>query len=157
LSALVVRMSAGMERMTGLVRIATGELQASDAKKAGFAGRLRVANHLASELSPVADELESVAEGCDRHIARIDAGMECLLDLIEQDPAQLKEISAFREVIGTLAARARETNAIQIRWATTIRSSGKFAKSLRITTRRMADAAARVTRVLERTETWEAR
>ena len=114
LNALTDKSTQAMQKMTALAESATADLHTSDAAKGGFAGRLRIANRMATQLSPIADEFEEVADGFEQQIASIDAGMSCLLDLIEENPAQLKEMGAFPEILQTLVTNIRTANRVKL-------------------------------------------
>ena len=96
-----------MEMMGALATTATADVHKSDAMKAGFAGRLTIANRLAGQLSPIADELETIAEGFEKRVASIDSGMTCLLDLVEQDPSQAKDMEEFAGSLRRLSRTSR--------------------------------------------------
>jgi hypothetical protein len=157
LNTLVERSVQAMQKMTILAENATADVHQNDAAQGGFAGRLRVANKMAAQLSPVADEFEAVADGYEKQVASIDAGMTCLLDLIEQDPAQLKDTGSFPQLVQTFVSSVRQANKMQSEFATAVSSTGKFSKPMRITTRRIADATKRITKAFEHAEVWNAR
>jgi hypothetical protein len=146
-----------MEKMTARAESATVETQQSDAAHGGFAGRLRVADKLAAELSLVADELEAVADDFERQAASIDAGMTCLLDLIEQDPTQAKYLGSFPDVLQKFATTIRQTIKNQADFAVVVSALGRFSKRLRVSSKRIADATNRFTRAMERAEIWNSR
>src|SRR5882724_30518 len=156
LNTLVERSVQAVQKMTTLAENATADVHQNDAAQGGFAGRLRVANKMAAQLSPVADEFEAVADGYEKQVASIDAGMTCLLDLVEQDPAQLKDTGSFPQLVQTFVSSVRQANKMQSEFATAVSSTGKFSKPMRITTRRIADATKRITRAFEHAEVWNA-
>ena len=104
-----------------------------------------------------ADDLEAVAESYEDQVARIDAGMTCLLDWIEQDPSQLNQMDQFPEMIRQFVTAVRYANEAQIGLAESLVGPGKFSKTMRISTRRIADATRRAAKALERAEVWNAR
>lgn len=157
LVGLAEKSGHAMERMTALTQEATAEIHRSDAAKQGFAGRLRVANKLAAELSPVADEFEGLAEAFEDRLASIDSGMACLLDLLDENPSELAEAPDFPDQILSFVTSVRQANEMQASFASTIAGSGRFSKPLRISTRRIADATRRVAKALALAEVWNAR
>jgi hypothetical protein len=157
LNALTDKSTQAMQKMTALAESATADLHTSDAAKGGFAGRLRIANRMATQLSPIADEFEEVADGFEQQIASIDAGMSCLLDLIEENPAQLKEMGAFPEILQTLVTNIRTANKSQAEFAAAVSNSGKFSRPMRVSSRRIADATKRSAKALEHAEVWSSR
>jgi hypothetical protein len=157
LSKLADRSGDVMLRMATLTETATEEVRRSDTAKLGFVGRLGVANRLAETLSPVADEFEEIAKKYEERLASIDAGMTCLLDMVEENPSELAEAKDFPEQIGAFVATVRDVNERQASFASTIMGSGKFSKPLRIVTRRIADATRRVAKALALAEVWNSR
>ena len=110
LIGLSERAARSMTAMGALATEATADIHRSDSMKAGFAGRLKIANKLAGDLAPIADDLESVAEGFEQSLTRVDSGMACLLDLVEQDPDQAKELQDFATVPGTFVDNVRQAS-----------------------------------------------
>jgi methyl-accepting chemotaxis protein len=157
LQTLTERRTATMERMTELTQQATAELHQSDAAKRGFAGRLTLANKLAGHLSPVADELEEIATAYEDRVGRIDAGMTCLFESIEENPSQLKDMGTFPQSISTFASTIRQTNEQQAGFVSAMLAAGRFSKPLRIATRRIADATKRCSSALALAEVWSSR
>jgi hypothetical protein len=157
LTTLAQRTQRAMTEMAALAERGTAELQKDEVVKAGFAGRLVLANRMAAELSPIADEFEVVAEGFERQVARIDAGMTCLTDMVDQDPSQREGIAGFADTIKEFVTNVRYANEAQGGLAAALSGSGKFSKPMRVATRRIVDATRRVTKALERAEVWNAR
>ena len=83
--------------------------------------------------------------------------MSCLLDLIEENPAQLKEMGEFPDVLQTLVTKVRATNETQAAFATAVSNIGKFSRPMRVSSRRIADAIRRSARALEHAEVWNSR
>ena len=158
LVSLASRSTQAMTKMTALAEEGTAEARRADAAKSGFAGRLVLANKMAAQLSPIADDLEAVAESYEDQVARVDAGMTCLLDWLEQQhPSQLGQMDQFPEMIRQFVAAVRYANEAQIGLAESLAGPGKFSKTMRIATRRIADATRRAAKALERAEVWNAR
>jgi hypothetical protein len=157
LTALVERATLAMQEMTSLANNAISDVRRNDSVSGGFAGRLRVANKLAAQLSPIADEFESVADGFEKQVTSIDAGMTCLLDAIEHDPTQLKEAGSFPELVRTFVSSVRQANKMQSSFAVAVSDTGKFSKPMRVVTRRIADATRRAAATLAHIEVWDAR
>jgi hypothetical protein len=157
LLALTQGSVSAMGTMTALTQAATEEIHKSDAAKQGFAGRLRVANKLATALSPVADDLENLAQAYEDRLASIHAGMNCLLTLVEENPSQLATMEEFPKSLQTFVASVRQANKMQTDFASKVIGSGKFSKPLRVSTRRIADATRRVAKALALAEVWNSR
>ena len=157
LVSLAQKSTQAMQKMTALAEGGTAEVLRSDAAKSGFAGRLKVANKMAAELLPIADELEAVAEGYEDQVTRIDAGMTCLLDWIEQDPSQLGQMDQFPAMIKEFVTAVHSANEAQTGLAESLTGPGKFSKTMRISTRRIVDATRRAAKALERADVWDAR
>jgi hypothetical protein len=151
------RATTAMEQLAALAVASTAETHRSDAAKAGFAGRLRIANKMASDLVPIADQFEETATGFEDRISRVDLGMACLLDIFENDPAQFADSGEFPSQIENLVEAVRITNERQLELANSIANVGKFSKPLRISTRRIADTARRIAKSLATAEIWNAR
>ena len=157
LTKLATGTTQAMMKMTALAEKGTAEARSEEAAKAGFAGRLELANKMAVDLSPIADELETLAEGYERQVARIDAGMICLTDLVDQDPSQREGITTFAETIKGFVSNVRYAIDAQSGLAASLSGPGKFSKAMRVSTRRVVDATRRVVKALERAEVWNAR
>jgi hypothetical protein len=157
ISGLAARSTQAMKEMTALAESGVAEARKDDVVRAGFAGRLRLANKMAAQLSPIADELEAVADGFEKQVARIDSGMTCLLDLVEQDPSQLKDMGLFADTIRELVSNVHQASEAQKGLTASLAGQGKFSKPMRISTRRIVDATRRGTKALERAEVWNAR
>lgn len=157
LMALTQKSISAMEKMAALTREATEEIHKSDSAKHGFAGRLRVANKLATALSPIADDLENLARAYEDRLASIDAGMNCLLNLIDENPSQLGDMQDFPKHLQTFVNGVRQANEMQTDFASKVVGSGKFSKPLRISTRRIAEATRRVAKALALAEVWNSR
>jgi hypothetical protein len=157
LSKLSESWGAVMLGMAAAAEAATAEVRRNDVAKLGFAGRLRVANQLADTLSPIADEFEELAQAYEGKLASIDAGMSCLLDMIEENPSELAEAKDFPHQIGAFVRTMRDVNKKQADFASTIVGGGRFSKPLRIVTRRIADATRRVAKALALAEVWDSR
>lgn len=157
LNALSERAGKSMETMGALATAATADVQKSDSMKAGFAGRLTIANKLAKELSPIADELETIAEGYETRLSSVDNGMTCLLDLVEQDPNQAKEMEEFAAVLQGFVESVRQVSGHLSSFVAALAIPGKFSKSMRVSSRRIAGATERMIRALAKAEIWNAR
>ena len=157
LSKLAAGSTQAMIKMSALAETGTAEARSEEAAKAGFAGRLELANKMAVDLSPIADELETLAEGYEKQVAKIDAGMTCLTDLVDQDPSQREGITAFAETIKEFVSNVRYANEAQSGLAASLSGPGRFSKAMRVSTRRIVDATRRVVKALERAEVWNAR
>lgn len=157
LNALSERARKSMERMGELATTATADVQRSDSMKAGFAGRLTVANKLAKDLSPIADELETIADGYEKRVTSVDSGMTCLLDIVEQDPSQAKEMEQFAQAVRLFVENVRRVSSQLSAFVATLSLPGKFSKSMRISVRRIAGSTDRVIKALSKSEVWNAR
>jgi hypothetical protein len=157
LNELTERRTATMMRIAALTQDATAEVHQGDAANKGFAGRLMLANKLAGQLASVADDLEEIATAYEDRVSRIDAGMTCLLDSVDEDPSQLKDMGTFAQSIKTFVLAIREADAKQAEFVSAMIAAGRFSKPLRIATRRIADATKRCSNVLALAEVWNAR
>ena len=157
LTSLALCSTQALMKMTALAEKGTAEARSAEVAKAGFAGRLELANRMAVDLTPIADELEALAEGYEKQVARIDAGMICLADLVDQDPSQREGITEFANIIKDFVGQVSYANEAQSGLATSLLVPGKFSKAMRVSTRRIADATRRAAKALERAEVWNAR
>jgi hypothetical protein len=157
LNALSERAAKSMVTMGELATAATADIQKSDSMKAGFAGRLTIANKLAKDLSPIADELEAVAEGYETRLSSVDNGMTCLLDLVEQDSNQAKEMAEFASVLQGFVENVRQVSGHLSNFVASLSIPGKFSKSMRVSSRRIGGATERMIRALAKAEIWNAR
>jgi hypothetical protein len=157
LNALTEQSTAAMGRVGALASGATSDVQKSDAAKGGFAGRLRIANGFAASLLPIADEFEAIAEKFEARISSIDAGMVCLLDLVEQHPNQVSQMAEFGRTLQAFVDGVRGLRVNQTHFATSFAIPAKFSKPMRVSTRRIVEATGRIVQALGRAEIWNAR
>jgi hypothetical protein len=83
--------------------------------------------------------------------------MTCLLDTLEENPSQFKDMAEFARQIRGFVVIIRDSNEKQAKFLSSMLAVGKFSKAMRISTRRIADAIKRCSNALAVAEVWDAR
>jgi TIR domain len=107
--AIVEQFAPVLEQLNRLGEEATAQVNESDAKGGGFAGRLVVARRLAAALEEPADKLVQLGNSYASELVTIDPGILATIRTIEEDPAQLKDkdTTEFLDSIQGFAAISR--------------------------------------------------
>ncbi len=132
----------------------SAKVREADARGAGAAGRLVLANRTAALLDEPAGRIEVVAGDYDRTVLRIEPGLEYMLTRLAEEPDQLAEIPDFPQQVRALVdatktavdgALMMHKNSLQI---------GEAARSLRRVGRRLAASFKRIADVSQRVTDW---
>ncbi len=109
---VVTKLGPELERLTAIAEQGSAEMQASDARGAGAAGRLRVATRIAAAMREPGDEILRLGEANTRDVAVVDAAISAMLDAFdEQTPTDAADreqaLLFFDSVQGMVAAAAQ--------------------------------------------------
>lgn len=108
------RATVSIVEVSDLVNEAGRQVAESDAGRGGFAGRLRVAKKLASDLHEPSATLEAVSGEFNSEVAKMDAMMQYLIARISDDPTEAAEAHSFvQSVIGMVDASQESEDGIR--------------------------------------------
>jgi hypothetical protein len=141
-------MTAAMEEIAVLTTQAVGDMQASDARGEGFAGRLRVANRLAQELGVPADRLLKLSSEYASRLLEVDTGFSVLIAMLANeepdDPDEDALRSEFYSNVREMASNSRR-NADELgAFLDTLEGTAGFSRELRRPIHTIRDALHRV-------------
>jgi hypothetical protein len=149
--------TAVLEKLAVIGREGTAEIQTSDTRGEGFAGRTVVAASIAQRLNAEADKLEPIIESALRDLDAIDKGVSYVLDQVELDPARLPELGEFPKQIGRFADVSTTAVSGSITTARQFEQLGAAHRVLRPPTRRLSTALKRTSAYAEVPSRWKAR
>jgi hypothetical protein len=86
LAPIILELGPSLEQLRQLAQATTNELKQSDAHGGGAAGRLKVAVKLAAQLRPTAEAIRKLGLRNADAVAKIDPGVNAMLDEIEAQP-----------------------------------------------------------------------
>jgi len=89
--AIIEQFAPVLEQLNEANKEATAQVNESDARGGGFAGRLVVARRLGIALEGPADKLVQLGNSYASELVRIDPGILAMLRALEQDPTQLND------------------------------------------------------------------
>ena len=108
--AVIEQFAPVMEEINRLGKEATAQVQASDARGAGFAGRLAVARRFAASLEEPANNLLELGNAYASELVQVDPAILALIRAMEEDPsqAQTEEAGQLLNAIQEFAVISRE-------------------------------------------------
>lgn len=130
------------EQMGVVSTEATEKIEQSDARGAGFAGRLRVARELAAQLQPLADEMNRLATDYISQLVELDPGVLTMIRLANDPELGEEDRDTAREMfesIRGLAEAARQNVTIFRGLIDSLATAGNFNRELGRETRRIKD------------------
>ena len=151
-----------MQRMGEEAERATAEIESSDARGKGFAGRLTVSKKYARQLAAIADELEPTTRRFIEELLSVDQMVELIFRLTAESPEQATELQAFFDGVRSMAEASEAGLGSAEELASSVRSNARWSKDLREPSRRLetalrqiADARSITRGWLERLESFE--
>ncbi|ANW19538.1 toll/interleukin-1 receptor domain-containing protein [Streptomyces clavuligerus] len=126
--------TAAVLEVTELSSWATGEMERSDARGAGFSGRVRIAQELADRLRAPAEEMESLGAKYTDELHTIHAGIFNLLRGLESGPQEVRaerDAREFLEQLGILIDAAKGINSHLEGFAGEIREAAGSSRHIR--------------------------
>lgn len=100
-----------IEAIGSLMESAGEDMQQRDNRGAGFAGRLHVARHTASELSPRAEEILRLSTMFTNQLHEVDSGIRAIIDEapseVENHPEQREQACEFFQSVTEMAESAQ--------------------------------------------------
>ncbi|MFE0355996.1 toll/interleukin-1 receptor domain-containing protein [Streptomyces nigra] len=139
---------------------ASEEMQRSDARGGGFAGRLRITNKLAEDLSDPVDRLSLLGNQYSTELVNVDPGVLGIIRQIESGDVSSEEegqIREFVETVKTTAQTSREAMGNIQGLAESIQVLPSLSKSLRPLSRKMQSALQQVMDGQAILDEWERR
>jgi hypothetical protein len=122
-----------LETFSALAQEATNQVTLSDARGAGFAGRLAAARNLARKLDAPAERILELGRSYASDLVQIDPAILTLIRMMEEDPeeARSNEIQDLFGSIHELAAASRENARTLTEFVSTLDSTAKISRELR--------------------------
>ena len=135
------------EEIGRLMERATEEVEASDARQGGFAGRLRVAAALGQSLSGPADEFLDLSSRYASELVTVDAGMLTLIRMVSADADDLEDkdgICELFERVKEFAAISRENYGRMRDFSGTMEQTASFSREVRAPIRKIQAGLQRI-------------
>ena len=153
-------LSALITETGSLTTDATREMKAAKSGPRSASARLIIVRRLAKHLERPVSEIEDVTENYLDHLARVDAGMNALIELVPSSVKTKDDIETARQLLGALSELAEggrnSLDAIDgLRKA--LANNYRLSSTLRPVLRRMSDALDRVRPSVRQFETWRDR
>ena len=153
-------LSALITETGSLTTVATREMEAAKSGPRPASARLIIVRRLAKHLERPVSEIEDVTENYLDHLARVDAGMNALIELVPSSVKTKDDIETARQLLGALSKLAEgghnSLDAIDgLRKA--LANNYRLSSTLRPVLRRMSDALDRVRPSARQFETWRDR
>ena len=120
-----------IDNLGELSQQAEAEIHASDARGAGFAGRLAVAERFARRLKEPAEKIRELGRSYAADLVRIDPAMLAMLDELERDPTQVSEAAEFLKGIHGLQSEAGPATDSLEELTHTLAEGARLSRSLR--------------------------
>ena len=152
----ITRLSALMQEAGGLAVDAQTKLQESDARKGGFAGRLRVAKELAGQLAEPAEAMEGAASDFNESAAKVDTMMQYIIARSYEDEDEAAQGEGFfRAVLEMIESSKDGENGVR-EMLTAVVKLRKIARDLAPASKTMERALNQVLKGMNLIEAWEA-
>jgi hypothetical protein len=149
--------ATAVETMGEIAQQGVADIAASDARSGGMKGRLNAAVAYATRLATVADELAVAVEEYARAMADVSSGTLAMIEVIEEDPAQLPDVMPWALMIRRLAATARESLASTGGLSESVRENAKLSRVMRDPSNKVTTALARYVEATSQIDGWDRR
>jgi hypothetical protein len=109
--AVIEQLTPILEEINRLSDEATEQVRASDARGAGFAGRLAVAERFGAALEEPANKLVELGNSYASKLVEVDPAILAMIRMLEEDPTQLEseDVTETLDSIQQFAVVARES------------------------------------------------
>lgn len=150
------RVGAVTQEAGGFAQDAQVRLQESDARNAGFAGRLLVARELAVQLAEPATEMEDAANDFNSGLAKVDAMMQYIVARAKDDPAEAVQAAEFLRAVVTMVDSTDEAESGIRQFLTAVIGMRKIARDLAPVSKTMERALNQVLKGINVIQGWRA-
>lgn len=152
---LVDRLGELLTTASDLAEHATGEIQRSDDRGKGFAGRVHQSQLLAAALEGPAAEMAEIGNEYWPTVRDVDRGLRALFDLADEaTEAEQAEVDELYESVRALAAQSRDATAQFASLAHTLEETTKLSRALRPPLRQMVGALNEITDSQTLVDSW---
>jgi hypothetical protein len=157
-NAQIVRLGELLNISSDLAEEAAREMERSDERGKGFAGRVHQAQLFANKLAAPADEMAEIANDYWPTVRDVDRGLRALLDLADHaSPEEQAAVDELYETVRELAAQSQTAAEQYASLAATLHESTKLSRALRPPLRKMAQALNELTDAQTLIDSWLAR
>jgi hypothetical protein len=155
----IERFAEVLNQLSDVAREATRGIEKSDARGAGFAGRLMLIRQFAQMLEEPANSILQLGNDYAAYLVEIDPAILTLIRLAEQDPAEAQSDGARElfESIRTLAGAASQNAAALAEFTGSLKQTATISKDLRPPVRKIQEGLRGVLDAQSIIDEWDSR